>query len=450
MAREDIQLDEGATGAPRVSRPRNDTSQVSEADINAAVARAGQDLEVDPVTLAYEAGLTGDRSKPLNKMTPEERAAFTEGSIAKQTQGRVLTQSGMNPDNPMPSEDPGPGMYWANYGGTWRKYKYVTNPVAGGGNGGFVDTKAVTQTSLTQTGLKTEAQIAAETAAAVAKGERQSAYDLLYSQFKLYGLESLVEPLKGLITSGASPSEFTIKLRESDAYKKRFSANAQRINKGLKAISEAEYLGLEDQYQNIMRNYGLPAEYYARGDMGMQEGFNKFIANDVSASELEDRIMTAQSRVINANPEVLASLKAFYPDITNGDILAYTLDPTKALTDIKRKVTAAEIGGAATQAGLQTGMARAEELGAAGITKAQAQQGYGTIGSGLQRGSQLASIYGESPYTQTTAEKEVFGLAGKTEAEKERKKLTGLERATFSGQTGLTTGALARDRAGAY
>jgi hypothetical protein len=130
--------------------------------------------------------------------------------------------------------------------------------------------------------------------------------------------------------------------------------------------------------------------------------------------------------------------------------LAYTLDPTKALTDIKRKVTAAEIGGAATQAGLQTGMARAEELGAAGITKAQAQQGYGTIGSGLQRGSQLASIYGESPYTQTTAEKEVFGLAGKTEAEKERKKLTGLERAAFSGQTGLTTGALARDRAGAY
>ncbi len=45
---------------------------------------------------------------------------------------------------------------------------------------------------------------------------------------------------------------------------------------------------------------------------------------------------------------------------------------------------------------------------------------------------------------------EVFGLTGKTEAEKQRKKLTGLEKATFSGQTGLTSGALARDRAGAY
>jgi hypothetical protein len=295
-----------------------------------------------------------------------------------------------------------------------------------------------------------QAYVAYQANLANQKAERQSAYDLLYSQFNQYGLGSLVTPLRELITSGASPSEFTIKLRESDAYKKRFAANAQRIQKGLAAISESEYLGLEDQYQNIMRNYGLPAEYYTRGDMGIQEGFNKFIANDVSAAELEDRVMTAQSRVLNANPEVLASLKAFYPDITNGDILAYTLNPEKALTDIKRKVTSAEIGGGAMQAGLGITGTRAEELTAAGITKAQAQQGFGTIAGGLQRGSQLASIYGENPYTQTTAEKEVFGLAGKTEAEKERKKLTGLEKATFSGQTGLTTGALARDRAGAY
>jgi hypothetical protein len=175
------------------------------------------------------------------------------------------------------------------------------------------DSTVSTSPTTIKSTLKTAEQIAADAARAQAQGERQSAYDLLYSQFKQYGLEALVEPLKGLITSGASPSEFTIKLRETEAYKKRFSANAERINKGLKAISEAEYLGLEDQYQNIMRNYGLPAEYYARGDMGMQEGFNKFIANDVSASELEDRVMTAQSRVMNANPEVLASLKSVLP-----------------------------------------------------------------------------------------------------------------------------------------
>jgi hypothetical protein len=300
-----------------------------------------------------------------------------------------------------------------------------------------------------------------ETALDIKKRAGQSAYDLLYLEFSKYGLGSLVEDVKQYIQQGLSKSELTLRLRtESKTYQKRFAANEQRVAKGLTALDEAAYIGLEDQYQEIMRNYGLPASYYTKDSIGTQEGFQKFIANDVSATELEDRVMTAQNRVLNANPEVLQAIKNFYGDsITNGDILAYTLNPEKGLADIKRKVTAAEIGGSAVQAGLNLGntpeqralyAARAAELGAAGITKAQAQQGYGTIGGGLQRGSQLAAIYGEDPYTQTTAEKEVFGLAGKTEAEKQRKKLTGLEKATFSGQTGISSGALARDRAGAY
>ena len=286
--------------------------------------------------------------------------------------------------------------------------------------------------------------------------EGQSAYDLLYSEFAQYGLQALVEPLKRLITSGASPAEFTIELRKSPAYQTRFAANAERIKKGLKAINEAEYLDLEDQYQSVMRNYGLPESYYTRGDMGVQPGFNQFIANDVSALELEDRIATAQKRVLNANPEVLQAIKDFYGDsITNGDILAYTLNPTKGLEDIKRKVTAAEIGGAAVQAGLNTGRtpeeraiyaARAAELGAAGVTKAQAQQGFQTVAEVAPRGGQLAEIYKQDPYTQKTAEAEVFGLSGSAEAARQRKKLTSLETAAFSGSAGA--GAIARDRAG--
>ena len=300
------------------------------------------------------------------------------------------------------------------------------------------------------TGLKTEAQIAAETAAAERQAGRQSAYDLLYSQFAQYGLESLVEPLKGLITSGASPAEFTIRLRESEPYKKRFAANAQRISKGLRALDEADYLALEDQYQEVMRQYGLPESYYTKDATGKQVGFEQLIANDVSNLELGDRLMVAQDRVLKSNPEVLSALKAFYPDINNGDILAYTLDPKNAIKEIQRKVTAAEIGGAAMQTGLSTNLARAEELGRYGVDKAAAEKGFTTIGAGLQRGSQLASIYSEDPYTQQVAESEVFNIPGAQEARKQRQKITGLERATFGGQTGITQGTLARDRAGAY
>ena len=294
------------------------------------------------------------------------------------------------------------------------------------------------------------ARLAAEASAAQAKAERQSAYDLLYQEFSNYGLGALVEPLRTLVTEGVSPAEFTLRLRNTDAYKKRFAANQARIQKGLRALSEAEYIGLEDQYQNVMRNYGLPASYYTRGDMGRQEGFEKFIGGDVSAAELEDRIQTAQNRVINAAPEVATSLRSFYPDITNGDILAYALDPDKALTEIRRKVTAAEIRAGAAMAGLATDVARAEELGRYGVTGEAARQGYRTIAEVAPRGGQLAQFYRETPYTQATAEQEVFGLTGAAEAERQRKKLTQLEQASFAGQAGVAGGALARDRAGAF
>jgi hypothetical protein len=179
------------------------------------------------------------------------------------------------------------------------------------------------------------------------KRSSQSAFDLMYAEFANYGLASLVEPLRGLVQNGISGDEFTLRLRETDAYKKRFSANAERIAKGLTALSEGEYLDKEDKYQAVMRNYNLPASYYAKDSLGTQAGFQKLLANDVSAVELEDRLIQAKDRVINANPEVSAALKAYYPGITDGDILAYVLDPQNALKDIQRKVSAAEIGGAA-------------------------------------------------------------------------------------------------------
>jgi hypothetical protein len=276
---------------------------------------------------------------------------------------------------------------------------------------------------------------------------RKSAYDLLVEEFTRYGLGALVEPLKGLVMDNVSPSEFSLRLQQTEQYKKRFSANADRIAKGLTALKPAEYLAMEDSYQNIMRNYGLPASYYAKDSLGTQAGFNQLLANDVSAVELEDRVMTAQNRVVNANPEVYKALKSFYPDITNGDILAYTLDPTKALDAIKRKVTAAEIGGAALAAGLTTEAVAAENLARYGVTKQQAEQGYQAIGGMLPRASQLADIYKQDPYTQAVAESEVFGTGNAVSATERRKKLTALETAKFSGSSGMAGNALSRDRA---
>jgi hypothetical protein len=340
----------------------------------------------------------------------------------------------------------GPNEVTQNFNMNTKQWEFSTGGGGGGagGTGGFGGTDTTNATNALL--AKQEADKEAEEK----RRKGQSAYDILISEFTRYGLQSLVEPLKGLITSGASSAEFSLALQNTDAYKKRFAANQKRIDAGLGALSPAEYVALEDQYQNVMRNYGLPATYYTKDPMGTQQGFEKFLAADVSATELEDRIMTAQNRVLKSNPQVAEALKSFYPDITNGDILAYALNPQQGLSDIKRKVTAAEIGGAAMQSGLSTNLARAEELGRYGVDKESATQGFATIGAGLERGSQLASIYKEDPYTQTTAETEVFNIPGAKEARKQRQKITGLEKATFGGQSGISQGALARDRAGAY
>jgi hypothetical protein len=313
----------------------------------------------------------------------------------------------------------------------------ATGPTGGAGGGG----------GATPSGLKSEAQIAAEAAAAERQGQRQSAYDLLYSQFKQYGLESLVEPLKGLVVSGVSPAEFTIKLRETEPYKKRFAGNAARIQKGLRALDEAEYIALEDQYQNVMRNYGLPASYYAKDAMGTQQGFTNLIAGNVSAAELESRVQQATDILDKGPKEYMDAIQQFYPGVQRGDLLAYVLDPEKALTKIQSTLGAAKIGGEYLRAGLGTDMARAEELQRQGVTAEAARKGAQAVLDIAPRGGVLSEIYQTGPYGQAQVEEEVYGLAGASEAKKRREKLTALETASFSGSSGAAQGALGRERA---
>lgn len=328
----------------------------------------------------------------------------------------------------------------------------------GGGGGGATTFTATDGTVFTDKATYDRYQAMIDDKTSISdtrRREGESAYNILYKKFSEFGLGSLVEDIQRYIQDGLSESELTLRLRETPAYQKRFAANKQRIAKGLSALSEAEYIGMEDQYQNVMRQYGLPQSYWSKDSMGTQTGFEQLLANDVSNTELEDRLMVAQDRVLKVNPEVAQALKQFYPGITNGDILAYTLDPKNAIKDIQRKVTAAEIGGAALAQGLNQGQtpeeiqryaARAEQLAGAGVTKAAAQQGFETVAGIAPRGGQLAAIYNQDPYTQQTAETEVFGLAGSAEAKKKREKLTALETASFSGQSGR--GVLARERAG--
>jgi len=90
-------VDDGQEQPRRVFGTRNDTSQISEADIYKASRDAAIELGVDAETLAYEAGAAGDYTS-FNKMTPAEKTAFQRGRSEKQTQERKFGTE----DNPQP------------------------------------------------------------------------------------------------------------------------------------------------------------------------------------------------------------------------------------------------------------------------------------------------------------------------------------------------------------
>jgi hypothetical protein len=280
-----------------------------------------------------------------------------------------------------------------------------------------------------------QAKIDAAAADAAARKERaDNAILALTDRFTKFGLASLVPKIRELAIGGATEATITLQLQETPEYQQRFRANTDRIKKGLSVLQPGEYLGLEDQYRQILRAYGLK-------QFDNDDYVSQFISNDISAAELSSRVVTAVQRVQNADPAVMSTLRDYY-GIGNTDLVAYVLDPNQQFQKIERQVAAAEIGTAARRQGLEAGVGVSEQLAAQGVTQAQAQKGYATIADILPGATKLSQIYGGvlDQYGQSEAEQEVFNTLAS--AQRKRRALTEREIAAFGGASGLGKTAL--------
>lgn len=288
------------------------------------------------------------------------------------------------------------------------------------------------------TALTASQTTAANAQAAAAEAARKDAMAVLSDRFAKYGLTSLASKIKELAISGASEATITLQLQETPEYQERFSANAQRLKKGLTVLSPAEYLANEDRYRQALRAYGLT-------QFDNDSYVSQFIANDVSPTELSNRIVTAVQRVQNADPAIAKQLKDYYK-IGQADLVAYVLDPEQQFQKIERQVAAAEIGVAAGRQGLTAGVNVAEQLAAQGVTQAEAQKGYATIADILPTAEKLSGIYGTTleGYNQASAEQEVFNSLAS--AQRARQKLTAAELAQFSSSSGMSKASLSQTK----
>jgi hypothetical protein len=73
-------------------------------------------------------------------------------------------------------------------------------------------------------------------------------------------------------------------------------------------------------------------------------------------------------------PSIKATLKSFYPEITDADLIGYFLNPKENLPKLQEKVTASEIGAAAVGAGacMKANVATATDLARYGIDQEEA------------------------------------------------------------------------------
>jgi hypothetical protein len=197
-----------------------------------------------------------------------------------------------------------------------------------------------------------------------------------------YGLESLYEfvwKLYGKNEVDVNDGDSLVyALSEQEAYKKRFIANEKRQSLGFKPLSPATYIAMEKAYKDTLAANGLPQGFYNE-----QKDFEGFIGGDVSVAELNNRLKDAYRVVQDASPEVKAKMAEMY-NITDGDLLAYVIDPERArplmAPDYKRQAQAALIAESAQRlAGINIGKDSAEQFVRQGVTQAEAETGFTSI-----------------------------------------------------------------------
>ena len=208
-------------------------------------------------------------------------------------------------------------------------------------------------------------------AAATAK---EDAFAVVDDLVRSYGLDqSVADFIKGEMKIGQSRTAIAMKIRDLPAYNLRFPAMKARIDAGLPALTENEYMALETDYRSAMQAADLPENFSDSPD-----DFAALIAGDVSVAELQSRVALAEQALDTANQDTIAQLQNFY-DLPKGSLTAYFLDPDRAknVFEQNRRMEAAGLSAGAMRAiGPSQGLGKgtAERLQREGVAQSQLVQ----------------------------------------------------------------------------
>lgn len=271
-------------------------------------------------------------------------------------------------------------------------------------------------------------------------GTNRDAFLALKSLFNTYGLGSLAGKIYDYVKQGYSADTISLLLQDTKEYKTRFAANEARTKNGLAVLSPADYLATEAAYRQVLSSAGLPKGFYDN-----PADFQKWIASDVSPTEIKDRVDLATQAVSQSNPEYRQALFKMY-GIQEADLTAYFLDRKTAEPILKKQAAAAAIGAAALRRGFAANTLDLESYATMGITADQAEQVYGQIADSFDTMLNIAGRFG-GQWNQRMAEQEAFtpgatSSPGQESASDQGKRLRSQERALFAGGQGSSVAGL--------
>jgi hypothetical protein len=280
---------------------------------------------------------------------------------------------------------------------------------------------------------------------AIRAGRIRDARSTMATVLATYGLGDLSDFVYNEIIAKETvninnPDAIIFAIREQPAYKKRFAGNAARLKKGLSELDPASYIALENQFrQTLQSNLGpeMLSVY------GTQETFQELIEGDVSPSELNERIQQGYRAVADADPGVKEQMRTLY-GVTEGQLVGYFLDPTKAAPLLTRRAQAANIAARGfEQGGIQLSGQFAEDLARRGISEQQARAGFAEVGA---LGELRQTFAGETALSSEQLAGAAFGIdvAAQQELERKRRQRTGefAGGGSFARTTGETSGSI--------
>lgn len=253
--------------------------------------------------------------------------------------------------------------------------------------------------------------------------------DLFNASQRFYGMGATDADIPDLLLTDANvPQSYRDRFAGIFALKKRNADNPGSVSH---IPTVAEYAALSRDIKQELNKYSL-------NGLATDKNIADIIGNDVSVSEIQDRLSIAFNAIDNADEFLKKELATNFPMLGRADLAQALLAGAEGSSELKKKIDIAGVRAAASEFGLSNSIS-ADELYKMGVDRASARAGYSKTKEQLGGLTRSAMMFGQTN-VDLQAELEQQNVLGKSSNTVSA--LKSQARAEFGGTSGVSQSSL--------